>query len=255
MSALNTILGTAPSGTTPATITRYSGGLVDLHPLITGYWIFAINKPPNMLGSKFAGAVFQKWFLTTAEGFTPPSRTLNKVDVPGQGGISSSFITGQMLNRTFTTTHREYSGMRMTTLVNAWTQIVDEKTGMYPKGEADIDKTLTGKAYKGSAWVVLLKPQLARKTDKLDEDDVEYAYHFDGVWPETDPAEAMNSDISGNDSVQINVTWNFDGWPDTTTNQSSGHAKLAIEALVPAKAEEISKKSGSPGGGGDDTGE
>jgi hypothetical protein len=233
MSALDNILkNKVTGGNTPGTITRFSGGIKELHPLITGYWIFLI-KAPNMLGgtSGAGGDAFTKWFLTTAEGFTPPSRTLNKVDVPGQGGLASSFVSGQMLNRTFSTTHREYSGMRMTKLVNAWTNVMDESLGVFPKGGTDSTE-FTAKSYKGSAYVALLKPQVAKDEGKLTKDDIEYAYHFDGVWPEVDPTEAMNSDISGNDTVQVNVTWNFDGWPRTTTNQLVDVVEAEVEAQL-----------------------
>ena len=49
-------------------------------------------------------------------------------------------------------------------------------------------------------------------------EDLEYLFWFDGVWPETDPTDALNTDISGNDTIQINGTWNFDGWPKTLSS-------------------------------------
>jgi len=77
----------------PERLTRYMGGHNRTnHPYVSGYWQLYIDVP-NLIfaGGGDAGAddmqATQEWMHSTAEGFTPPSRTINKADVPGQGGL------------------------------------------------------------------------------------------------------------------------------------------------------------------------
>jgi hypothetical protein len=206
---------------TPNTITRYAGGVKEIHPFITGYWLLLWDVLPADIFGQASQQQIKKWFTTTAEGFTPPTRTLNKADVPGQGGLGASFVTSQALNRTFTTTHREYSDLKITNMISLWTQAIDQEFGVNTEPtEGDAGNRFTAKNYKGSCYIGFLKPTVNESDKKIIVEDIEYLYWFDGVWPENDPTDALNTDIAGNDTVTISSTWNFDGWPKTLASHN-----------------------------------
>lgn len=201
----------------PNALTRYLGGHTrENHPYINGYWQF-ILQPPEILYGQLAGVNIsdvQKWFLSTCESFTPPSRNLNKVDIPGLGGVGASFVSGQTLNRTFTTTFREYKNLTMLKMINIWSGVIDNYTGV-----SEVDgKQWNANLYKGFGCAILTKP--TSTNGKISADDIEEVFIFDGLWPESTPYDALNQDISSNDSVQLSVTWNFDGWPLTSADSS-----------------------------------
>lgn len=212
----------------PRPLTRYLGGWQrENYPFITGYFQFLIRLP-DVLFTEMAGLTdkswAQRWFLATAEGFTPPSRNLNKVDLPAQGGLGSSYVAGQTLNRTFTTTHREYSGLVILKLLGIWTNIIDMLVGV---SEVPGEKWVP-KSYKGMAYVIYTKPTGAGR-QTLEESDIEEVFIFDGVWPESYPLDAYDQDISTNDSKVVSVTWNFDGWP--ISSEYEGIARHAVDVL------------------------
>lgn len=220
----------------PYEMNRYMGGhRRQNHPYISGYW-YVIIEPPHRLfkdeqqafqtsietqestGGRGSTEAFEtaRWLHSTAEGFTPPSRTLTKVDVPGLGGVGSSYVAGQQLTRTFTTTHREYQDVPVFSAINRWTSMIDHHYGASPlSGNEYIPAN-----YKGAAWVYLCKPtasMIGGESESVVETvtnwDVEQFYFFEGVFPEGAPFDAFNSDIATNDVVQLSITWSFDGWP------------------------------------------
>jgi len=207
----------------PAPLTRYMGGRNRLnHPYITGYWQFYIDVPTLIFGSD-TKLGSQEWLHSVAEGFTPPTRTLNKADVPGQGGLGSSFITGQTLTRTFTVTFREYQDLPIYGIMELWTSILDPYVGVSPlKGNQWLPP-----AYKGVAMAALVKPTM--ENDKISAKDIEQVFFFHGVWPETSPTDTLSQDISANDVLQHNITFSFDGWP--LTKSSPGVVNKAVEML------------------------
>lgn len=228
---IQTSRGTPGSGNNhddrPREINRYMGGhRRSNHPFINGYWYLLIEPPQFLFKGGAAESTYggvdegadesyglsafesSRWLHSTAEGFTPPTRTLTKVDVPGMGGMGSSFVAGQQLTRTFSTTHREYQNTTVFNTINRWTSVIDHHYGLSPmKGNEYIPAN-----YKGSAYVFLCKPTTS-VANTIDTMDVEQFYFFEGVFPEGSPYDAFNSDINTNDVVQLNVTWSFDGWP------------------------------------------
>jgi hypothetical protein len=225
----------------PREINRYMGGHRRAnHPYVNGYWYLMI-EPPQFLFDNGSNEAFydavdeggsaegntnsvrafeaSRWLHSTAEGFTPPTRTLTKVDVPGMGGMGSSFVAGQQLTRTFSTTHREYQNTTVFNTINLWTSVMDHHYGLSPMN----GKQYIPANYKGSAYVFLCKPTTSGGSagasgafegePKIGAIDVDQFYFFEGVFPEGSPFDAFNSDINTNDVVQLNVTWSFDGWP------------------------------------------
>lgn len=208
----------------PNVLTRYMGGHNrDNHPYVSGYWHFIIDPPEAIFDSSREEAT--TWYHCTAEGFTPPTRTLNKADVPGQGGLGSSFVTGQTLTRTFTVTFREYQELPIFDITELWTSVIDPYTGV---------SELTGdlwvpKSYKGSAMAVLTKPSVSIDGTAISAKEIENVFFFHGVFPEAPPFDTLGSDISTNDVVQHSLTFSFDGWP--LTRKDDGVVEQAVSVL------------------------
>lgn len=232
----------------PREMNRYMGGhRRNNHPFISGYWYILIEPPQRLFidegsmvtysgikedgeaGSGYkngSAAAFEtsRWLHSTAESFTPPSRTMTKVDIPALGGVGSSYIAGQQLTRTFSTTFREYQDTPIMNAISRWTSTIDHHYGVSPlKGNEYIPAN-----YKGAAWVFLCKPTVSgiggastgprtaytpTNEFSIGAKDVEQFFFFEGVFPEGAPYDAFNSDINTNDGIQLNVTWSFDGWP------------------------------------------
>ena len=201
----------------PAPLSRYMGGRNRLnHPYVTGYWQFMVDVPKRIFGND-SKEKSERWLHSTAEGFTPPTRTLNKADIPGQGGLGSSFVTGQTLTRTFTITFREYQDLPIFGIAELWTSIIDPYIGISPVQ----GKEFLPAAYKGVAMAVLTKPTMSSDGEKggVSAKDIEQAFFFHGVWPETPPVDTLAQDISANDVLQHTLTFSFDGWPLTKSNK------------------------------------
>lgn len=215
----------------PREMNRYMGGHRRFnHPFVNGYWYILI-EPPQFLfnkqntagevpleegvgegvGGRTGPGAFEasRWLHSTAEGFTPPTFTLTKVDVPGLGGMGSSFVAGQQLTRTFSCTFREYQDTPVFNAMHMWTSMIDRHYGVSPmNGNQYLPSN-----YKGSAYVFLCKPTIMNTSVGIQGIDVEQFYFFEGVFPESAPFDGFNSDINTNDVVQLNVTFSFDGWP------------------------------------------
>lgn len=211
----------------PSGLSRYIGGNSRKnHPYVTGYWQFFVYPPSTIFEGMEETAT--EWWHSTAESFTPPTRNLNKGDVPGQGGLGSSWITGQTLNRTFSVAFREYRNLPIYNLYCLWTSIIDPNIGVSPvSGNKWVAST-----YKGSAFAILTRPTASIDED-LSKEDIEDVYFFHGVWPENQPDDALASDISGPNLAQLSMNFSFDGWP-LKKNESQVLDKAA-ELLVAKK--------------------
>lgn len=207
----------------PNVMTRYMGGHNrDNHPYVSGYWQLVLDPPAAIFDSDAADAT--TWWHCTAEGFTPPTRTLNKADVPGQGGLGSSFVTGQTLTRTFTVTYREYQELPIFNIFQLWCSVIDPYTGV-----SELDGEMwVPKSYKGSAMAILTKPTISQEATPLQPYDIEEVFYFHGVFPEAPPYDTLGTDIATNDVVQHSITFSFDGWPLTRKDPDVVEQAIAI---------------------------
>lgn len=194
----------------PDPLSRYFGGNERTnHPYVSGYWQIILTPPVAIFANTQQESL--QWLSSTAEGFTPPTRTLNKADLPGQGGVGSSYITGQTLTRTFTVTFREYRDLPILTIFDLWTSIIDAHTGVSPvSGTGWVPSS-----YKGSCFVINTKPTQSMKGTSISASDIEQAYYFHGVFPESAPHDTFGQDIATNDIIQHSISFSFDGWPLT----------------------------------------
>lgn len=198
----------------PAVLSRYMGGHHRKnHPYVSGYWQLILNPPEKIFDSGVQKEA-TTWWHCTAEGFTPPSRNLNKATVPGQGGVNSNFITGQTLSQTFTVTFREYQNLPIFNLIQLWTSVIDPYTGVSPlEGKEWLPNN-----YKGSAFIVFTKPTRSETGQSIVAEDLEQVLFFHGVFPEAPPFDLYNTDIATNDIQSNSVTFSFDGWPLTRSD-------------------------------------
>jgi len=210
----NTTGGGGDGRITPDAATRDIGGQFRSNqPYISGYFqvLFML---PEMLFKAGDSAVAKKWLQSTVEGFTPHTQTLNKVDVMGQGQVGSSFIASVATTREFTCTFREYQNMPILNVVRRWAGIFDPFTGVSPLSGPDFIPS----SYKGAACVIQTKPVRSQEQNQsFAAGDIEEHYIYQGVFPTTIPVDtAAASDITGNDTVQLSVTFSFDGAPLTS---------------------------------------
>ena len=204
---------------------RYAGGKNGTHPFISGYWqlLFKVPKFINKYTStenstsqsKNIGPDIEKWFNITAESFTPPTRTLTNAVFPGIGGVNKSFITGQTLNNSFSIAFREYAKLPLIKIINAWTNVIHNQTGVSPISELDWSESY----YKGECIVFITNPKqvtedVQQSKIKFNRKSIQELYYFYGVYPENNPQD-IPQDIASNSTVQIPVNFKFDGWPLT----------------------------------------
>jgi len=191
----------------PKHMTRYSGGHNrKSQPYISGYWSLFLMPPPSLLGSVVGAEQAAQWFHSTAESFTPPSKTVTKVDVPGMGGVASSFAAGQELSRTFTVAFREHQDWPVMKALHQWTNMIDSNTGISPLLE------FVPNEYKGMCIAALTRPGIVAGGIP-DIKQIDQLFLFEGVFPETLPYDSFNTDIATNDTTQVSVTFSFDGFP------------------------------------------
>ena len=207
----------------PHTINRYMGGHQRKNqPIISGYWYLVLQPPTHIFGD--TGVLnASHWFHSTAEGFTPPSKTITKVDVPGMGGMASSYAAGQEFTREFTCTFREYQNLPISTAIRTWSDMFDPHLGRSPLGEFRPDY------YKGACYAILARPTLSLENDELIPEDIEQVYYMEGVFPTTIPDDVFSADIATNDVAQLSVTFSFDG--GFYTKSTPKLAEKAIEEL------------------------
>ena len=220
----------------PDTFTRDLGGDFRMnHPFISGYHQLIVRPPEALFGgnivshaneapatSSLGGTAAEAamWLHSTCESFTPHSVTPNMVDVMGIGQIGSSFMASKTVTREFTTAHREYQYLPIMNVIDQWHSLFDEHVGVSPL----YGNTYIPFNYKGKIVVYQLKPTGAYGEGggrALIQEDLEELYIYQGVYPKTNPRDTIGaSDQAANDTVQLSVTWSFDGAPLTMKDPS-----------------------------------
>ena len=201
----------------PDSLTRDIGGFNrNNQPFISGYFQTVFHLPELIFTSS---EVAINWLHSSCEGFTPPSSTLNTVDIVGIGQIGSSFPTSTTVTREFTLTFREYQNLPILNILRLWNGVFDPHTGVSPlKGSEMIPSS-----YKGLCYVAQMKPTLGAgkgAASSFEKNDFEEIFAFDGVFPTTVPLDSITNDLTTNDVVQYSVTFKFDGFPITLAEGS-----------------------------------
>jgi len=224
---------------------RYLGGSElesNVHPYIKGYF-YTIFELPEIFSTTNQDSA-QKTLLSAAEGFTPPGdRQLKTEEIMGMGGLDSTFVTGQQIDRNFSIQYRDYWKAPIFRIHRQWTSIINPYTGGAVKAaESASLNNFDVKSYKGRLWVIETKPVMGNSAKEFEEDDIQKVFYFDGVFPRTDLMSAYDSNISDNSVVRPNVQYSFDGFPlDETTPEILTNATAKLNTLL--KIDSASSKS------------
>lgn len=172
-------------------------------PHISGYW-YLMLKMPKELTDKTQD--YAKYFNACAQSFSPPSRSLTKEEIIGFAGIKKYVINSQEISNSFSITFHEHKDLDVFNMLSHWSSVVNPYTGQIIK------------KYKGQCIVILAKPTLTSIPNEEGKDfreelkkSIDEIFFFDGVFPESQPIDKLDSDISTNDVKSIDVTFNFDG--------------------------------------------
>lgn len=172
-------------------------------PYISGYWYLALIPPLELLNNDDnLRKNYVKAFNASAEGFSPPSRSITKQEVVGFGGIKKFLATSQEFSNSFSITFREHGNMEIFGLLSHWSGLIHPFTGKH------------NKIYKGQCVVILAKPTFSGGSEtkpKLDKPDIEEIFCFDGVFPESQPIDKFDANIESLETKTIDMTFNFDG--------------------------------------------
>ena len=200
----------------PNSMTRDIGGFKRQNqPYISGYFQVFFELPMLLFtGSETESA---SWLHSTCEGITPPTQTINKIDIVGQGQIGSSFPSSTTTTREFTLTFREYQNLPVLNTIRTWNSLFDPHLGVSQLSGTNFIPL----SYKGRCYVGLTKPTMGTDSKEgngsgLKRDDFEEILFFDGAFPVSTPIDtAISTDITSNESVQHSVSFSFDGFPIT----------------------------------------
>lgn len=198
----------------PDFLTRDIGGhWRSNQPYISGYFQVIYGLPSALFDGADNVQVASKWLHSTVEGFTPHTQALTKVDIMGQGQIGSSYVANVTTTREFTLTFREYQNQPILNIIRRWAAVFDPFTGVSPlEGNNFIPQN-----YKGWVAVVQTKPVRSDGQD-LTIGDLEECYIYQGAFPTNIPVDTAGAaDITANDTVQLSVTFSFDGAPMTSS--------------------------------------
>ena len=229
---------------------RYTGGsdlAENANPFIKGYFYVLFELPDlfdeNASDAGSSKANLEKLLLSSAESFTPPGdRQLKTEDIQGMGGLDSSFITGQTIDRNFSIQYKEFWGAPIFRVHRKWTNIINPYAGGLVKSST----TGTGfeaSAYKGKLWVIQTKPVVGQSDKQYVEEDIIKVDYFDGVFPRTDLKSIYDSNITDNSIVRPNVQYSFDGFPlDETNDQVLTAAVTKLNTAIAIAASSNSYK-------------
>lgn len=221
-------------------INRYLGGArrgVDSHPYVKGYFYVFFGFPTDLFpdsASEESSIIKERamiYTLSAAEGYTPPGdRQLKTEDIAGQGGVDSSFITGQTLDRNFSIQYRDYWGAPIFRIHRQWTQYLNPYIGgatTVRRGDVTQNVEFAPYEYKGTCMIIQTKPVTLIDTGYSESDIIKVDY-FDGVFPTTDLKSAYDSNITDNGIVRPTVQYRFDGFPLDETNPAVRQKALQI---------------------------
>jgi hypothetical protein len=148
----------------------------------------------------------------------------------GMGGVDSSFITGQTIDRNFSIQYRDYWGAPLFRIHRQWTQYLNPYFGgVVAPNKAGMDGTeFAAHEYKGTCMVIQTKP-VTKLGGAWDESHIIKVDYFDGVFPTTDLKSAYDSNITDNTIARPTVQYRFDGFPLDETDPNV--MRIALNAL------------------------
>ena len=200
------------------------------HPYVKGYFYVFFGVPSDIFTSNslITRDQAKDFLLVSAESYTPPGdRQINIQDVQGQGGVDSSFITGQTITREFSIQYKDFWGAPIFRIHRQWTSYINPYLGA-----STMAKDFSASEYKGVCMVIQTKPVVRKSGDASttgwDKQDIIKIDYFDGVQPLTDLKSAYDANITDNSFVKPTVQYKFDGYPLDETNPDVLDKAVAI---------------------------
>lgn len=197
----------------PNPYNRYKGGhRSKSSPFVTGYWYLLIQLPRiefeknqnyNMnLFNTSNRKTIEKYLHCVADSFNPPSKTIQKGEVSGFGGIKKYIPLNQQITSNFSITFFELAGMPIHKIFKIWTSMFNSQYGFsHPS------------VNKGQAYIFQCKPTWTHESRLAPSDkDVEEMFYFEGIFPESDGSDVLVSDISENGIVKYSTQFSFDSY-------------------------------------------
>lgn len=162
--------GATSNRSTPDMGTRNIGGSFrDNQPYISGYFQAMFEVPDALFGANKSTAA--KWLSSVCESFTPPSVTINPVEINALGQMKARFYGSRTVTNDITFAFREYQNMPVMNVLNQWCSAFDPHTGTSPlKGSKFIPSS-----YKGTIYVLQTKP-VGAFSGQLTVEDIEEAW-------------------------------------------------------------------------------
>ncbi len=172
-------------------------------PYITGYGFVWFNQIPAMLATggyntSMSQTQIQATLGALAYTIDIPAISLNKQTIEGTGGVQFNMPTRLNIGNTMTITFLELSGTPITNIINGWGQMLrDIRTGL---------SNLIGTDYRKANY----SSTVYYWTTKPDGYTIEQAWALTGVWPETRITNQLNTDVTNNSDVRLDVTFSID---------------------------------------------
>lgn len=198
---------------------RYSGGHAATNgPFISGYWYLLIELPNDVITNVSSGDTsygknlfnidsnvrksIKKYLHFSSESFNPPSKTINKGEVSGFGGIKKYIVLNQTITPTFSVSFYEKSGMPIHKIFKIWSNMFNSNYGHKHPGN-----------HKGRLYAFLCKPTFSYSTrTSPSEEDVEEMFYFEGVFPENDGNDSLAANIAENNKIEYTMQFSFDSY-------------------------------------------
>ena len=203
--------------------TRYYGGSNRKeHPFVKGYFQAFFELPSlvaanGSMATNDANAII---LTASAKSFTPHGdRTINKVDIVGQGNVGASFVTGQTITRTFSVTFEEKYKSPIWRIFRKWSSLmIDPYTGV-----SNLE-VFEANQYKGRCMVVESMPVRldASASEDMYRRNIIKIFYYDGIFPETDISSIFDGNVTAPDAItEISMQFSFDGQPLDETNEKT----------------------------------
>lgn len=192
--------------------TRKFGGTTHgvADPFLTGYFHIWFDKlPPSLPDYTESGASgissngdIKHVLAATCTGVTPPGGTLNRVEMPGLGGLKWGVPGNIDYGNSVTLKFFEMNKTPLLDILHGWFKMMrDYRTGVTALDDGEGGEGYTKKSYAALMYYWITSP---------DGKTIEHANCFDGMFPLKDPQDLFTSDIETVGKLDIELEFHCD---------------------------------------------
>lgn len=176
-----------------------------VEPYITGYHFCEWVKLPNALSDStlYEGKEPLKLadIKSLLNGLTysvnVPSRTINKTEIVGLGGVKWTAPTSQDEDTNISCRYLETVDLPIKRIMHAWTTLLRNNL----TGTSYIESRYDKSQYSGAMYYWTVTPGGR---------DVQFYACYTGLWPTKDPNDSFSHDVAANDKLEIDIDYSFD---------------------------------------------